>query len=93
MKQTARENIKIKGHVGTWYVIKDYEHWGKFFHLLEHETYGEDVGHLWVDEEHNIILDESFNGLVDLLEWIEEEEAKEDNVVITANCPIWVSAE
>lgn len=91
MFKTERENIKIQGRKGTWYVIKDYDYYGKIFHLLEHEVYGEDTAHLWVDEEHKIVLDEVFNGLDDLIEWIEEQEGEE--VKIKSNMPVWATME
>lgn len=58
--------IKIKGHVGKWYVIDKTFYKGKVVCLLEHETYGDEAACLIVDENLNIIQDEVWNGFDDL---------------------------
>lgn len=67
-----RENIKIEGHIGTWHIIRDFYYQGQYLYLLEHETYGDEAAMLWVDGKKNIIIDEVFNGIEDLYEYIEE---------------------
>lgn len=64
------ENVKIKGHKGTWYSIssKKVAHEGKTVqaYLMEHETYGEDADHVIIDKEGNIIAEGLKNGFDDL---------------------------
>lgn len=64
------ENIKILGHVGSWYVIDQMLFNGQTIYLLEHETYGEDAAALIVAEDLKIILDDVWNGFDDFLEYI-----------------------
>jgi len=47
------DNIKIKGHHGTWYVIDEKE--GLF--LLEHEQYGDETTCLIVNSEGETVCD------------------------------------
>lgn len=61
-----KENIKIEGHVGTWYVIDETEWKGEKVYLLEHETYGDEAACLIVDNKLNIILEDVWNGLEEL---------------------------
>ena len=53
-----KEKIKIKGHVGTWYVVESAVFNGQVIYLLEHEHYGDDAQHLIIDENKNILADE-----------------------------------
>lgn len=57
------DNIKIKGHVGEWYVLGTQECRGQRLFLLEHSTYGDEAASLIVDEELNVVLDDVWNGL------------------------------
>lgn len=61
-----KENIKIKGHIGTWYVIDETEWNGEKLFLLEHETYGDEAACLIVNEKLEIILEDVWNGFDDL---------------------------
>ena len=61
-----RDGIKIKGHVGKWYVIDETIWNGAKVYLLEHETYGDEAACLIVNENLTVILDESWNGFDDL---------------------------
>ena len=64
------ENIKIKGWIGTWSVIKKEVVMGKTYYLLEHETYGDMTEGLIIDKDKNVILDEVWNGFNDLYEYL-----------------------
>lgn len=64
----SSDQIKIKGHIGKWYVIDSYDWRGQKVFLLEHETYGDEVAGLFVDKDGNIILEEVWNGYSDLEE-------------------------
>ena len=63
-----KDNIKINGHVGTWYVIDEDERRGKKLYLLEHEYYGDEAACLIIDEDYNIVMDDVWNGFDDYLE-------------------------
>lgn len=60
------ENIKIKGHTGTWYEIDRRTLYGKTFYLMESEIYG--------DEAHEPVIEDVFDGFdhetVSTLDWI-----------------------
>lgn len=61
-----KDNIKIKGHVGKWHVINEKEYSGKMVYLLEHDTYGDMAAGLIIDKDLNVILDDVWNGFLDL---------------------------
>lgn len=66
---TAKSNgIKVKGHVGKWYVIDNSYYNGKRVFLLEHETYGDAAACVIVDENGDLILEDVWNGFDDLYE-------------------------
>lgn len=66
------EKIKIKGHRGTWSVIDKRVFRGRTLYLLEHEMYGDEAASLIVDKDLNIVLDDVWNGWLDLEEAFEE---------------------
>ena len=74
------ENQKIKGHIGTWYGINQCEYRDKTYYLLEHETYGDEAAHLIVDEDMNVIVDDSWNSIE--LDFIEASDETLDVCVI-----------
>lgn len=61
-----KDNIKINGHTGTWYVIDESFYHGEKVYLLEHETYGDEAACLIVNEKLEIILEDVWNGFSDL---------------------------
>lgn len=61
-----KENIKIEGHIGTWYVIDETKCKGERVFLLEHETFGDEAACLIVNEKLEIILEDVWNGFDDL---------------------------
>lgn len=61
-----KDNIKIEGHRGKWYVIDETIYHGETVYLLEHETYGDESACLIVNEKLEIILDDVWNGFSDL---------------------------
>lgn len=63
------DNIKVKGHKGTWYVIDKGYYRGKPVYLLESEIYGDDAMCLVVDKEMNKIC-ETADGLYNIEDWI-----------------------
>lgn len=61
-----RENIKIKGHRGTWYIVDMMTFKGEIIYLLEHEEYGDEVPNLIVWKNGKILIEDSYNGFDDL---------------------------
>lgn len=60
-----KDNIRINGYVGTWYVIDEKEYKNKTLYLLEHEYYGDEAACLIIDEDYNIVMDDVWNGFDD----------------------------
>lgn len=60
------DNIEIKGHYGTWYVIDAKKHKGQEVFLLEHEEYGDEVACLIVTKTGKIKLQDVWNGFEEL---------------------------
>ncbi len=65
----AKENIVLKGHIGTWYVIDEINYKGSKYYILEHEQYGDMTSHKIIDSKLNIIVNDSYNGKLDLIEY------------------------
>lgn len=62
-----KDNIKIKDHVGTWYVIDEKPHpVHKKVYLLEHEQYGDLAACLIVDGNFNLLKANVYDGLDEL---------------------------
>jgi len=61
-----KDNIKVNGHRGKWYVIAEITWKGEKIFLLEHETYGDEAASLIVNEKLEVILDDVWNGFDDL---------------------------
>lgn len=72
-----KNNIKLKGIYGTFYVISDtvmdIKGTLKRVYLLENEVYGDEVPCIIIDGDYNIILKNVYNGFDDLRYAIEEE--------------------
>lgn len=77
------ENIKVNGHIGTWYVIDTKTYFGSTLYLLEHETYGDETSGVIIDEGNNLILDDVWNGFLDYEESSIYEVSKVLDMVIT----------
>lgn len=56
-------NIKVEGHIGTWYVIDEREILGEKVYLLEHETYGGDTACVVTDSNGELLAEDIWNGL------------------------------
>ncbi len=74
------DNIKVPGHVGTWYVIDKANYNGQDLFLLEHEEYGDETAGLIIDSKGNLILEDVWNGFDDYEEQIKsiEKEIREE---------------
>ena len=62
-----KNRIKLKGHVGSWYVIDEIDD-PEFGHLylLEHCTWGDMTSGVIVNEKLEIVLDDVYGGFEDL---------------------------
>ena len=78
-----KDNIKVSGHIGTWYVIDTSKYFGTNLYLLEHEEYGDEVEGVIIDKNNNLILDDVWNGFSDYEESPHYEVSKAMNLVIT----------
>lgn len=65
-KMEKRDGIKIESLKGTWYVIDETEWNYEKVYLLEHETYGDEVACIIVNENLKIIAVDVWNGFGDL---------------------------
>jgi hypothetical protein len=61
-----KDNIKIEGHIGTWYVINELVYKGDPVFLLEHEDYGDEAACLIIKEDLTIVMEDVYNGFNDL---------------------------
>lgn len=63
-----KNNIKIEGHCGTWYVIDETIWHDEVVYLLEHEIYGDHAAYLIVNKDLEIIFADVWNGFDDMEE-------------------------
>ena len=72
-----KNNVKLKGYYGTFYIISDtvmdIKGTLKRVYLLESEVWGDEVPCIIIDGDYNVILDNVYNGFDDLRYAIEEE--------------------
>ncbi|WP_409967782.1 YodL domain-containing protein [Bengtsoniella intestinalis] len=60
------DHIKVDGHIGTWYVVDTTKIDHETYHLLEHETYGDEAACIIVNGSGMLVLDDVWNGFDDL---------------------------
>lgn len=61
-----KDSIKIKGYCGKWHVVDETIWNAKKLYLLEHDTFGDATACLIVNEELEVVLDDVWNGFLDL---------------------------
>lgn len=66
------ENIKVKGHIGTWHVIDECNRNGKNYYLLEHDTFGDEAAAVCIREDGKLILEDIWNGFDDVYDFFNE---------------------
>lgn len=54
--------IEVDGHEGTWHPVEMQEFAGKSFFLMEHETFGDTVAKVVVDEKGTLFAEDLWNG-------------------------------
>lgn len=63
------ENIEIKEYFGRWYEIDRMEHETRgTLYLMEHEEFGDEAPCVIIDGDYNAILDDVYNGFLDIEE-------------------------
>ena len=60
-----KENIKIEGYRGTWYIVGEEVIQGVKVYELESEVWGDEAAHLIVNEAMEVLLDEVYNSFDD----------------------------
>jgi len=66
-----KDNIAVKGHMGTWYIIDKKEYKGKMLYLLEHEAHGGDAPSVIINDDFELMLEDVHNGFNDYEEYVE----------------------
>lgn len=66
-----RDGIKIKGRIGTWYVVSEREYPSGTYYLVESEIYGDEAEWLLIDSDFNEIVSEIYDGWDTVEEYVE----------------------
>lgn len=72
MKNNNFEHIKINNHIGKWYEIDNTIYKNIEYHLMESEIYGDEACCLIIDNNYNVIVEDVYNGFLDLYEALDE---------------------
>ena len=56
-----KENVKLTGLIGTWYMIGEKNINGDICYLWESEEYGGDAPHTVTDEKQRVLFTEEYN--------------------------------
>lgn len=80
-----RKNLRIADYTGLYDVAMSEVVDGKEYYLMEHSFYGEDVPCLWVDEDCHVIVEDVWNGLLDLTDHLENEKYEKEVITHDAN--------
>lgn len=67
-----KENIKVAGYRGTWYVIDECQMLGEKLYLLEHEELGDETYCICINKKGQLICDNIYNGFDDVRDVYEE---------------------
>jgi len=62
-----QSNVKLHGHIGTWYVIDVTIRNGEKYYLFESEIFGDEAPCIITDANYQIIYDEVYNGWEDMI--------------------------
>jgi hypothetical protein len=66
------DNVKIKGHKGTWYSIDSKVYDGKELFLMEHEQYGDEAPCIIIGADLSLVAQDIDNGFDDYDYCLEE---------------------
>ena len=64
------DNIKVKDCDGTWYIFDAKIYNDKIYFLCESEQLGDELCHIIIDTESNLILDGVYNGFDDFEDYL-----------------------
>ncbi len=64
----TKENIRVEGYRGTWYVIAETVTDGRKYYLLESEKWGDEAPNLLTDAEMNVIADDMYDNIEEQLD-------------------------
>lgn len=67
-----KNNVIVKGHKGTWYVVEEVTFNNETFYLLEHNTHGEDAPWVAVNVSGELVMEDITDGAEELLNYLEE---------------------
>lgn len=66
-------DIKVDGHIGTWYIIDSVVYDENTYYLLEHNTYGDEVPCIAIKEDKSLLLEDIYNGIQDIIDYLQLE--------------------
>lgn len=67
-----KDNVKIEGIQGKWYLLGEKEWKNKKVYLWENEKFGDECPHVITDENLKVVVADSWNGFEDLNDLEEE---------------------
>jgi hypothetical protein len=67
------KGIKVKNHLGTWYVIEEVYYNGEQYFLLEHETHGDDALWVAINNKGDLIMDDISDGSGELIKFLADQ--------------------
>jgi len=65
-------NVRVKGHVGTWYEIDTKVYNGETLYLMEHEYYGDEAPCVIINGKEKLVAIDITNGFDDYDYCLEE---------------------
>jgi len=63
------QNVKIEGHIGTWYSIETTVFMGMKLYLMESEQFGDEANCIIINDSNEIMLEDVCNGFNDFYEY------------------------
>lgn len=60
-----KDNVKLTGLIGTWYLVGEKIIRGEKTYIWESEEYGGDAPHTVTDEKNRVLFTEEYNGFSD----------------------------
>lgn len=66
MGEAKKQHIKIENMKNRWSAVENNKYNGHTLYLMENDTYGDETEYLIIDEDNFIVLDNVYNGWLDL---------------------------
>ena len=67
-----KDNIKVAGYRGTWYVIDECQVLGDTLYLLEHEELGDETYCICINKKGQLICDHIYDGIYEAIDTYKE---------------------